>query len=384
MEYIYPDYYDEFQCTADKCPNTCCAGWQIYIDEKSLKKYLKQKGPFGSRLKNSIDATEGCFHRYDNRCAFLNEENLCDICLEMGEQHLCRTCEQYPRHTEEYENVREVSLSLSCPEAAKIMLEKEDKTTFIHEEKEEESDDYDSFDFFLYTKLLDIRSCILDVIQNREYSMAERMAYALAMMHDLQRRISNNKIYEIDDLLDKYKDKDFLKRTRNKFEKYYQRKNERYELMQEMLMCLHELEVLQDDWSGTLWNDEWILYGTMTQKDYVKKRRLFLKEHPGWEIQKEQILVYFIFTYFCGAVYDEKAYSKLKMCMIHVMLMEELLFAKTVEKGKPLLTDEIVDCVHRYARETEHSDWNLEYMEKLAGTRPVFGLENMIIGLLNG
>ena len=35
------------------------------------------------------------------------------------------------------------------------------------------------------------------------------------------------------------------------------------------------------------------------------------------------------------------------------MLMEELLFAKRVQKGKPLITEEVIDCVHRYARETE-------------------------------
>lgn len=383
MEYIYPDYYDEFQCTADKCPNTCCAGWQIYIDEKSLKKYMHQKGAFGSRLKNSIDTAEGCFHRYDNRCAFLNEDNLCDICLEMGEEHLCQTCERYPRHVEEYENIREISLSLSCPEAAKIMLEKDDPTVFIHEEKTEKDEDYEDFDFFLYTKLLDIRNCILKVIQNRKLKMSERMAFALAMMHDLQRRISDGKIYEIDELLERYQANGFIERTIKKFDKYRQLKSERYTLIQEMLMTLHELEVLQDDWMGTLWNDEWILYGTMTQKEYTEKRQLFLKEHAKWEIQKEQICVYFIFTYLCGAVYDEKAYSKLKMCMIHMMLMEELLFAKRLQKSKPLITDEIVDCVHRYARETEHSDWNLEYMEKLAGTRNVFKLENMLVALLN-
>ena len=210
------------------------------------------------------------------------------------------------------------------------------------------------------------------------------MAFAVAMMHDLQRRITSGRLFEVDDLLEKYKAKDFMDKTLYKFETYENKADERYELIQEMLMTLHELEVLQDDWSGTLWNDEWLLYGTMTKTEYQDKRRDFLKENPKMEIWKEQICVYFIFTYFCGAVYDEKAYTKLKVCLIHIMLMEELLFAKRVQKGKPLITEEVIDCVHRYARETEHSDWNLEYMEKMAGTRPVFGLENMLIGLLNG
>ena len=39
MRYIKPTYYDEFKCIADKCPDTCCAGWQIVIDEETLDKY---------------------------------------------------------------------------------------------------------------------------------------------------------------------------------------------------------------------------------------------------------------------------------------------------------------------------------------------------------
>ena len=34
-----PDYYDEFQCIAGECEDTCCVGWQIVIDETSKKKY---------------------------------------------------------------------------------------------------------------------------------------------------------------------------------------------------------------------------------------------------------------------------------------------------------------------------------------------------------
>ena len=41
MQITRPDYYKEFTCIADVCPDTCCAGWQIVIDEKSLKKYRR-------------------------------------------------------------------------------------------------------------------------------------------------------------------------------------------------------------------------------------------------------------------------------------------------------------------------------------------------------
>ena len=50
MRYLKPDFYDEFSCLAGACPKTCCAGWQIVIDETSLDKYEGLSGPFGNRI----------------------------------------------------------------------------------------------------------------------------------------------------------------------------------------------------------------------------------------------------------------------------------------------------------------------------------------------
>ena len=67
MEYIYPDYYKKFQCIAEKCEDTCCAGWGIAIDGKSLEKYKNFKGGFGNRLRNSIDWKEKSFEQVGKR-----------------------------------------------------------------------------------------------------------------------------------------------------------------------------------------------------------------------------------------------------------------------------------------------------------------------------
>ena len=61
MLYTYPHYYRKFQCIASECEDTCCAGWEIMIDDKALEKYKKAKGPVGNRLKNSINWKEGSF-----------------------------------------------------------------------------------------------------------------------------------------------------------------------------------------------------------------------------------------------------------------------------------------------------------------------------------
>ena len=58
MIFRYPDYYDEFQCIADRCKDTCCAGWEIDIDDASYEAYQKVPGEFGKRLMASIKEYE--------------------------------------------------------------------------------------------------------------------------------------------------------------------------------------------------------------------------------------------------------------------------------------------------------------------------------------
>lgn len=55
---------------------------------------------------------------------------MCEIYINLGEDHLCYTCQQFPRYTEEFLDLKEVGLSLSCPEAARIILRKAENTTF--------------------------------------------------------------------------------------------------------------------------------------------------------------------------------------------------------------------------------------------------------------
>ena len=70
MLYTFPHYYGQFKCIAGQCQDTCCAGWEIMIDNASLKKYKQVEGAFGNRLHNSINWKEGSFLQYDHRCAF--------------------------------------------------------------------------------------------------------------------------------------------------------------------------------------------------------------------------------------------------------------------------------------------------------------------------
>ena len=54
MKIRTPDYFNKFKCIADKCEDTCCAGWGIVIDDESYKKYVSIEGSFGDELRSKI------------------------------------------------------------------------------------------------------------------------------------------------------------------------------------------------------------------------------------------------------------------------------------------------------------------------------------------
>ena len=46
MIWCEPSYIKEFHCIADKCSDTCCAGWEIVLDEDALERYEQTEGSF--------------------------------------------------------------------------------------------------------------------------------------------------------------------------------------------------------------------------------------------------------------------------------------------------------------------------------------------------
>jgi lysine-N-methylase len=382
MEYTYPNYFYDFQCEASACSNTCCAGWGIAIDDVSLKKYRKYPGFFGNRLRNSIDWEQGSFEQYGRRCAFLNEENLCDIYTEAGKEMLCKTCTRYPRHYEEFENLREISLSLSCPAAARLILGTSEKTTFVSACRETPEEEYEEFDFFLFTKLQEIRDYLYEVIQNRELPLEERMALVLAVTHDLQNRIEREQLYEVDDLLKRYRTPAFLRTARKRFADYGTHGVERRMEMRTLLRRLYRLEVLDESWTAFLKKQEKKLYQELSQEEYEQACRDFCSYYKDREYEFEQLLMYFVFTYFCGAVYDADAFSKVKLCVVSVLLIRELDMAVWLQHDRKFTLEDQIAVAHRYAREVEHSDPNKEALESMAAEEDAFCLEMLLLTVL--
>lgn len=380
MRYLKPHFYDKFVCTAGDCPDSCCAGWQIMIDETSLERYGNEKSAFGTRLRNSIDWDEECFYQNNRRCAFLNEENLCDMYIEAGSGMLCDTCRRYPRHIEEFEGMREISLSLSCPEAARIILSQKDTVTFRTFEKETAEEAYEDFDYFLFSALMDTRDYLLTVLQDRSVPVRYRMAKLLVCTHDFQLVVNKQELFSWETIRARHEQSGFSSAFRKKISGRCFPDMDRVDLMKQIWKTIvPKLEVLSPDWTVFLKDTLISLYHTCPEEtSYMELLLDFQDTFPEWQIQKEQLLVYWLYTYFCGAVYDEKIFAKGKMAVICTLFIEELVLGLYARKREKLESGDLVSVCYRFSRELEHSDQNLNTLEELLDQEEVFSLEHLM------
>ena len=388
MQITRPDYYKEFSCIAGSCPDTCCAGWQIVIDDKSLKKYRHVKGAFRGRLHNDIDWKEQVFRQYNRRCAFLNEDNLCDIYSEAGKRMLCDTCRKYPRHIEEFEGLREYSLSLSCPEAARILLSRKEKTGFQTAKVPSATESYDDFDYMLFTALEDTRDYFLEILQNRQIPMRLRMWKVLAAASDFQLCLDRNELFKWEEIRERHKASGFGKAFTDKVQRHINKDAAPDELFKRMWQrIIPKMEVLRPGWHDFLKENLQALYHSTVTPDtpqpadkplYYQHLADFQSVYPDWNIQEEQLLVYWIYTYFCGAVYDGEIFAKVKMAVVCTLLIHQLDMGTYLKNGRVFCLEDQIKICYRFSRELEHSDLNLNAFEDLLAADKLFSLENML------
>lgn len=83
---------------------------------------------------------------------------------------------------------------------------------------------------------------------------------------------------------------------------------------------------MESAWSVTLENLAELLYQD-GEENYCRIYEEFQKgvgaksdKKQEWEIQKEQLMMFFVYTYFCGAVYDDAIWSKMALSLFSVEL----------------------------------------------------------------
>lgn len=138
-----------------------------------------------------------------------------------------------------------------------------------------------------------------------------------------------------------------------------------------------QMEVLRPGWHEYLEETLVPLYdGDFAEEPDIYKS--FITAYPDWEIQEEQLLLYWIYTYFCGAVYDGRIFAKVKMAIVCTFMIHDLAVGTYLKNGGSFSFDEMVSICYRFSRELEHSDLNLNKFEELMDEENVFRFSNFI------
>ena len=162
---VVPNYYHKFKCIASECLHSCCIGWEIDIDPACVETYRKVEGELGERLQKNIAWDEKPPHfilGVAERCPFLNEENLCDLILRLGEDSLCEICSEHPRFYHVLPDRTEAGLGLCCEAAGRLILGQSEPVCLLG--AEEDGDE-----------VLRFRDALIALAQDRSLPLKERM-----------------------------------------------------------------------------------------------------------------------------------------------------------------------------------------------------------------
>lgn len=160
MRYYEPDFFKDFKCIADRCRHSCCKGWEIDIDRESLIRYSHVKGHIGQKLRECISNDgDPCFILSDEeRCPFLQDNGLCQLIIELGEDSLCDICREHPRFYNYYNDREERGLGLCCEEAVRLLLSYSEPFNIIEYDRDEEPAEDEEF-LMLRDRILKKISC---------------------------------------------------------------------------------------------------------------------------------------------------------------------------------------------------------------------------------
>ncbi|MCC8016376.1 MAG: flagellin lysine-N-methylase [Clostridiales bacterium] len=297
MKLITPDFYKDFKCIAGNCPDSCCAGWEVDADEKSLDYYKTLSGDLRNRIDSVLTTDEfgnTVFKLTESkRCPFLNNNNLCDIHISEGGEHTPYTCRTFPRFINDFGGTREMGISFSCPVASDMMWNLEEKFDFC-EGFNSIPPSLNDIDAELYYILLNSRKAAYAIVQNQFKSVSSRICELLDYGLKVQSEINpyeeaNHGI----DFIDVFKNPENI-------------------------------------------NPQWV----------EKVKSYQFNPNVVNTISSENIAMYFLFRYFMQAVYDKDVLSKVKMAAVGALI--------------PAFFGNDSWTVHLWSKETEHSDINME------------------------
>ncbi len=316
-----PDYFDQFSCLADRCPDSCCHEWILQVDEETARFYRRLPGPLGERLREVLQEEDGdiILSPVDGKCPMWRPDGLCRIQAELGHDALCQTCRQFPRLTHDYGDFVEYGLELSCPEAARLILTTPSAPLVSREVPGGEEPAYDRQDMAL---LQSTRDKALSLLDDPARTVAQALSDLLRFAGQVQWDLTGGSLPEPEKCcpID--------------------------EGMAAMVDFFNGMEILTNRW-----------------------RRLLSHPAPGpWREEHRRLARYLIQRYWLQAISDLELLARVKFLVAACLLLRHL-------------GSDVIAAAQLFSKEIENDADNIDAILDAAYTNPAFHTSTLL-GLL--
>lgn len=194
MKVIKFAYYDEFHCIGPECKDSCCKNWNISLTKREYLNYKKMD--CSPELKSIIDTAFTRLRIDDSHyaamklkengdCPFLGKDCLCKIQKEKGAEALTFVCSIFPRKINKVGSEAYVyTCDITCSHVVELLINHPEGLALIEE-------DYEGDNPWIEKKLFsgniitnrwegypyfwEIKNAQLDILQNRNFTIPERM-----------------------------------------------------------------------------------------------------------------------------------------------------------------------------------------------------------------
>lgn len=321
MKIIKPSYFDTFRCIAGQCPDSCCKEWDVLVDEDKAAFYRALPGNLGDRLRQVLKDEDGDVYMTieNRRCPMWRDDGLCRIQAELGEAALCKTCRDFPRLTHDYGDFVEYGLELSCPEAARIILNTPVPIFVTQEVSGGEAPEYDAADMEILLRTRETaRKILSDPRHTTDESLALLLLYAYRAQTELngiETAADENETAMLEHAKTFARDCDFV----------------------DILNFFKGLEILTPEWAAHL-------------------------EAPSptdWEFRHLTLARYFVDRYWLQAISDFDLISRVKLALISCLMVK-------------FLGGDLIEIAQLYSKEIENSIENVEAILDATYDEPFF------------
>lgn len=321
-----PKAFKNFKCTASDCSDNCCIGWEIDVDKNAFIKYKNVTGSFSDELRRGITfSSDGslCFKLIDERCFFLDENNLCRIYKTLGKDALCDICREHPRFYNDYGSVSEEGFGLQCEEAVRLLFEGGGIT--LSDVSYEKALSPSSFEDERAAAVFDLRDRIFSFIYDETLSLGAVFKKAAAEAEHTQKSLFGG-----------FCEADILKSD-------------------VLLRYMGDMEPVDGVWPSLV---EKMLRALPALKSIRKEFTSYYAERGR---QYRQIFSYLLYRHLFDAVYDGETAARTAFC-INFVNMLRLYDAYIIKENGVFSKNDALNTVKYLSKQIEYSEENTELL----------------------